>query len=233
MLFSALFLGLISSLHCIGMCGPIAMMLPLNRNNPARKAVQQLLYHLGRIVAYGTLGLVFGIMGKGFYLAGLQQYISIIAGIIMITIAIVPEKTVARYNFSKPLYKAISAVKANLGAQFRKRGNKALFMAGLLNGFLPCGLVYAALFGAVAMQSVPGGIMYMALYGAGTIPLMSAVVYTSGFINNNLRGIMAKAVPYAAAFIGILFVVRGLGLDLPHLSPGALSLHITGQPNCK
>lgn len=233
MLFSALILGLVSSLHCIGMCGPIAMMLPLDRNNPARKATQLLLYHLGRITAYGSLGLIFGIMGRGLYLAGLQQYLSIIAGIVMIIIAIVPEKTFARYNFSKPVYRVISNVKANLGAQFRKRGNRALFMAGLLNGFLPCGLVYAALFGAIAMQSVPGGVMYMALYGAGTIPLMSAVVYASGLINNNMRGVLAKAVPYAAAFIGLLFVVRGLGLYLPHLSPGALSLHITGQPNCK
>lgn len=233
MIFSALILGLISSLHCIGMCGPIAMMLPLERNNPARKAAQLLLYHFGRIVAYGSLGLVFGIMGRGLYVAGLQQHLSIIAGLVMIIIAIMPEKIFAKYNFSKLGYRVISNVKANLGAQFRKRGNRALFMAGLLNGFLPCGLVYAALFGAIAMQSVPGGVMYMALYGAGTIPLMSAVVYASGFINNNTRGIMAKAVPYAAAFIGILFVVRGLGLDLPHLSPGALSLHITGQPNCK
>lgn len=233
MIFSALILGLVSSLHCIGMCGPIAMMLPLDRNNPARKAAQLLLYHLGRIVAYGSLGLVFVIMGRGLYVAGLQQHLSIIAGLVMIIIAIMPEKIFAKYNFSKPVYRVISNVKANLGVQFRKRGNRALFMAGLLNGFLPCGLVYAALFGAIAMQSVPGGVMYMALYGAGTIPLMSAVVYASVFINNNMRGIMAKAVPYAAAFIGILFVVRGLGLDLPHFSPGALSLHITGQPNCK
>lgn len=233
MLFSALILGLVSSLHCIGMCGPIAMMLPLDRNNPVKRAAQLLLYHFGRMMAYCSLGLAFGIMGKGLYLAGMQQYLSVIAGVMTIMIAVVPEKRFARYNFSKPVYKVISNVKTSLGAQFRKRGNKALFLAGLLNGYLPCGLVYAALFGAIAMQSIPGGVGYMALYGAGTIPLMSAVAYASGFISSKIRGIMGKAVPYAAAAIGILFVVRGLGLGLPHFSPGVLSLYITGQPDCR
>jgi sulfite exporter TauE/SafE len=233
MLISAIILGLISSMHCIGMCGPIAMMLPLDRRNPARKAAQLLLYHSGRTTAYASLGLVFGLMGKGFYMAGLQQNLSIIAGVAMIIVAVVPEKHFARYNFSKPVYRAISKVKTSLGAQFRKQGNKALFITGVLNGYLPCGLVYAALFGAIAMQGIGGGIVYMMLYGLGTIPMMSAVVYASGFIGNNMRSLMAKAVPYAAALIGILFVVRGLGLDLPHLSPGAMSLHVTSQPNCR
>ena len=233
MLLSAIILGLVSSLHCIGMCGPIAMMLPVNRRNPAAMAVQILLYHSGRITAYGSLGLLFGLLGRGLYVAGMQQQLSIIAGLIMIGIAIVPGKIFARYNFSKPVYKIISKIKMSLGSQFKKRGNKALFITGLLNGYLPCGLVYAALFGAVAMQSVAGGSTYMMLYGLGTVPLMSAVVYITGFLKNGLRNSIAGLVPYAAALIGILFVIRGLGLDLPNLSPGAISLYITGQPDCK
>jgi sulfite exporter TauE/SafE len=134
MIFSAILLGLISSLHCIGMCGPIAMMLPVDHSNPAKKAAQILLYHSGRLTAYSFLGLLFGILGRGFYLAGLQQYISIIAGIIMIIIVMLPEKIVARYNFSKPVYKIIASIKSGLGNQFRKRSSKALFITGLLNG---------------------------------------------------------------------------------------------------
>ncbi|OYQ38145.1 hypothetical protein CHU92_06360 [Flavobacterium cyanobacteriorum] len=233
MLYSALLLGLVSSLHCIGMCGPIAMMLPVDRNSPAKRACQILLYHIGRMIAYGSLGLLFGTLGKGLYLAGLQQQLSLTAGLLIIVIALVPEKVIAGYNFSKPVYKAISSIKANLGNQFRARGNKALFIAGLLNGYLPCGLVYAALFGAVAMQSAALGATYMMLYGVGTIPLMSAVVYMTGFLKTSMRGRLAKAVPYAAAFIGILFVVRGLGLNVPFVSPGAMSLYITEQPHCR
>ena len=140
MLYSALLLGLISSLHCMGMCGPIAMMLPVDHNNPTKKAAQILLYHFGRLMAYGSLGILFGVLGKGFYLAGLQQQASIIAGSIMIAIVLLPERIFAKYNFSKPVYKVISKIKTGLGSQFKKRNYKALFITGLLNGFLPCGL---------------------------------------------------------------------------------------------
>ncbi|MNK08473.1 hypothetical protein D3C87_264110 [compost metagenome] len=233
MLYSAFILGLLSSLHCIGMCGPIAMMLPVDRNDPAKKTLQIFTYHIGRLTAYSTLGLVFGIMGKGLYLAGLQQEMSIIAGIIMICIVMIPERLFSKYNFSKPVYKIISKVKTGLGAQFRKRSYKALFITGLLNGFLPCGLVYAALFGAIAMQSEMLATLYMLLYGLGTVPLMSAVVYASALLKNPLRNSFSKIIPYAAVFIGMLFIVRGLGLDIPNLSPGNLSLFVQEVPNCK
>ncbi|MFP9099604.1 sulfite exporter TauE/SafE family protein [Flavobacterium sp. RHBU_24] len=232
MLYSALLLGLISSLHCMGMCGPIAMMLPVDRNNPAKKAGQILVYHLGRLLAYGSLGLLFGLLGKGLYLAGMQQQLSIIAGTIIITIVLLPEKLFARYNFSKPVYHIISTIKSGLGNQFAKRGNKALFITGLLNGFLPCGLVYAALFGAIAMQNAVLGTLYMLLYGAGTIPLMSAVVYASAFLKKPWRNTITKAVPYAAVIIGLLFIARGLGLGIPYLSPGSISLFVTAAPDC-
>lgn len=233
MLYSAFILGLLSSLHCIGMCGPIAMMLPIDRNDPAKKTLQIFTYHIGRLTAYGTLGLLFGIMGKGLHLAGFQQEMSIIAGIIMICIVMIPERLFSKYNFSKPVYKIISKVKTGLGVQFRKRSYKALFITGLLNGFLPCGLVYAALFGAITMQSEMLGTLYMLLYGLGTVPLMSAVVYASTLLKNPLRNSFSKIVPYAAVFIGMLFIVRGLGLDIPNLSPGNLSLFVQEAPICK
>ncbi len=233
MLLPALLLGLVSSLHCMGMCGPIAMMLPVDHKNPAKKASQILLYHLGRITAYATLGLVFGLLGKGFYLAGMQQQLSILAGVVMITIAIVPERVFARYNFSRPIYRVLSNIKAALGSQFRKRSYKALFVTGLLNGFLPCGLVYAALFGALAMPNIAYSISFMALYGLGTIPLMSAVVYTSSFLKASWRSKMVKVVPAAAACIGVLFILRGLGLGIPYVSPGTMSLFVMQMPNCR
>lgn len=232
MLYSAIILGMISSMHCIGMCGPIAMMLPLDRNNAGRKAAQLLLYHSGRLTAYASLGLVFGLLGKGLYLAGLQQQLSIIAGILMVVVAITPEKIFARYNFSKPVYNLISRLKAALGGQLRSKSNKAFYLTGLFNGFLPCALVYAALFGAIAMQNAPIGMAYMFLYGVGTIPLMSAVVYASGFISNPLRKSFSAMVPYAMAFMGMLFIVRGLGLGIPFISPDDMSLFVQKGADC-
>lgn len=232
MLYSALILGLLSSLHCIGMCGPIAMMLPLARNNPAKKAAQVLLYHVGRLTAYCALGLVFGMLGKGLYLAGMQQQLSILAGLLMILIVLIPEKVFARYNFSRPVYRLIGIVKSRLGQQFGKKSNKAIYLAGLFNGFLPCGLVYAALFGAIAMQNTALGVGYMFLYGAGTIPMMSAVVYASGMLSNPLRSNLYKVVPYVTVLVGMLFIMRGLGLGIPFISPAENSLFVQSNPDC-
>ena len=192
-----------------------------------------MIYHAGRLSSYGALGLLFGTLGKGFYLAGLQQQFSIITGITMITLILVPEKTLAKYNFSKSIYRVITIVKNRLGSQFRKRGTKALFIAGILNGFLPCGLVYAALFGALAMQSAGTGVLYMILFGAGTIPLMSAVVYSAVFFKNSARIKVARIVPYLVVAIGVLFILRGLGLGIPYISPGDLSLFVQQSPHCR
>lgn len=232
MLFSALFFGLISSLHCVGMCGPIAMMLPVDRSSEAKKVLQILLYHLGRMTAYGSLGLVFGLLGKSFYLAGMQQQLSIFVGIFMIFIVLVPEKIFMKYNFSKPVYRLISRVKSALGNQFKKKSNKALFTIGLLNGFLPCGLVYVALFGALAMQGISLGVAYMVLYGLGTIPLMSMAVYFGGFLSLGFQNKLQKIIPVVAVVIGTLFILRGLGLSIDFVSPGTMSLFVKSTPDC-
>lgn len=232
MLYTALLFGLISSFHCIGMCGPIAMMLPVDHHNPAKKVLQIMLYHLGRLTAYGMLGLFFGMLGKGLFLAGLQQQLSITVGILMIVFVLVPERTLAKYNFSKPVYKLISQVKSNLGAQFKRKSPDALFTVGLLNGFLPCGMVYAALFGAIAMQSELLGVAYMVLFGIGTIPMMSAVVLISNFITVPIRNRIQRLIPVFVIVIGSLFIMRGMGLDIPYLSPNTTSLIVQANPDC-
>lgn len=213
MLYSGFILGLISSLHCIGMCGPIAMMLPVDHQNEAKKVTQILTYHLGRLTAYATIGLIFGLLGRGFFLAGLQQNMSIFIGVAMIVVVLIPEKVFSRYNFSKHVFKIISKIKSNLGSQFKNRSYKSLFTIGLLNGFLPCGMVYVALFGAIAMQSASFGVLYMLLFGLGTMPLMTIVVYIHSLIKLPFRNKIQKAIPYVAVIIGVLFILRGLGLE--------------------
>lgn len=232
MLFTAFIFGLISSFHCIGMCGPIAMMLPVDRSNQAKKVTQIITYHLGRLFAYSTIGFIFGMLGKGFLLAGMQQKMSIFIGIAMILIILIPEKVVANYNFSKPIFKVISKIKTTLGSQFKNKSYKSLFTIGLLNGFLPCGMVYVALFGAIAMQSPTLGILYMVLFGLGTVPMMSSIVYLNSFLTISIRNKIQKAIPYVAVFIGIVFILRGLGLGIPYISPSNMSLFVQQQPNC-
>lgn len=232
MFYTAFIFGLISSLHCIGMCGPIALMLPVDRNNPVKKTTQIITYHLGRLFAYGTIGLIFGLIGKGFFLAGMQQKLSIFIGISIIVVILIPERIFARYNFSKPVFKVISKIKTNLGSQFKNRSYKSLFTIGLLNGFLPCGMVYVALFGAIAMQSAGFGVLYMVLFGLGTVPLMSSVVYLNSFLTIPVRNKIQKAIPYVGVLIGVLFILRGLGLGIPYVSPTNMSLFVQENPNC-
>lgn len=232
MLYSAFILGLISSLHCIGMCGPIAMMLPVDHQNEAKKVSQIITYHLGRLSAYAIIGLIFGLLGRGFFLAGIQQKMSVIIGLAMIIVVLIPEKTFSKYNFSKLVYKIISKVKSSLGNHFKKKTYKSLFTIGLLNGFLPCGMVYVALFGAIAMQSAGFGVLYMVLFGLGTVPLMTIVVYVHSLLKLPFRNKIQKAIPYVAVVIGVLFILRGLGLGIPYISPSNMNLFVQATPDC-
>ena len=177
MLVSALILGLLGSLHCVGMCGPIAFMLPVDRSNSFKKVSQISIYHIGRLLAYSLIGLVFGFVGKSLYIFGIQQQLSIIIGVLMIVIVLLPYKTIGKYNLSKPLYKIISKVKSSLGKALKKKTADTFLTIGFLNGFLPCGLVYMAVFGSVATGSLLEGSLYMVLFGLGTIPLMTTAIY--------------------------------------------------------
>ncbi len=232
MFYTAIIFGLLSSFHCIGMCGPIAMMLPVDRNNSSKRVLQIITYHLGRISAYATIGFVFGLVGKGFFMAGIQQQLSIGIGIAMIVVVLIPEKLFARYNFSKPIFKLVAGIKSTLGAQFKNKSFKSLFTIGLLNGFLPCGMVYVALFGAIAMQNAGLGVVYMILFGLGTIPLMSSIVLIQGYITLPMRNRIQRLIPYVAITMGCLFILRGLGLGIPYVSPSTMSLFIQSNATC-
>jgi sulfite exporter TauE/SafE len=222
MLVSALVLGLLGSLHCVGMCGPIAFMLPVDRSNSFKKVSQIGIYHFGRLLAYSIIGLVFGLVGKSLYIFGIQQQLSIIIGILMIVIVILPHKTIGKYNLSKPLYKVISKVKSGLGKALKKKTADTFLTIGFLNGFLPCGLVYMAVFGAIATGSLVEGSLYMVLFGLGTIPLMTTAIYLGKFLNSTLKQRIQKAIPVFIVIIGALFILRGLGLGIPYLSPAPI-----------
>ncbi len=219
MLLSAIILGLMGSLHCVGMCGPIAFVLPVDRTNNYKKFGQIFLYHFGRLLAYGIIGLVFGLLGKGLYVFGMQQRLSIFIGLLMIIIVLIPYKTFNKYNLSKPVYKMVSKVKNRLGQELKKKSPDTFMTIGFLNGFLPCGLVYMALFGAIAMGSAAEGSLYMMLFGLGTIPLMTTAIYFSGLLKGSLRQKVQKLIPVFVVLVGALFILRGLGLGIPYLSP--------------
>ncbi len=222
MLWSALIFGLLGSFHCVGMCGPIAFMLPVDRKNPVKRAFQLMSYHTGRILTYSVLGLVFGIVGKSFNLFGIQQQLSIIIGVLMIVVILIPTKIFNKYNFSRPLYKAVGKVKSSMGTALKKKDPGTFFTIGYLNGLLPCGLVYMAIFGALASGGAWEGGLYMAVFGLGTIPLMTTAIYLGNFLKGKAKQRIVKMIPVFVVIVGVLFIVRGLGLGIPYVSPSKM-----------
>lgn len=218
LIISAFALGLFSSFHCVGMCGAIAFSLPVKHLGQAKKIAGVVLYNLGRITTYSTIGLLFGLMGRQLYIAGLQQWFSIIAGIIIIL-------AVLQYIFKKPLmhlpgFNRIQLLIQNLIGRFlRARNISELFLLGMANGLLPCGLVYFAVMGAMATGSTLNAVLFMALFGLGTLPAMLLFGYFGMSINVAVRNRMKQAVPYFLTVMGMLLILRGLGLGIPYISP--------------
>ena len=217
-LFPAFILGVISSFHCIGMCGPIAFALPIQSFSINKKLIGLVLYNIGRIAAYSLLGLIFGLSGRAFFLGGWQQIFSIVLGsfiLIILIVNLVTNKTVGIHflnRFQQNLQKIMAAY---IGRQQLY----GIFMIGFANGFLPCGMVYLAIAGALGTGSVQGGILFMLLFGLGTIPLMLSVTWFGLVINISIRNIVRKITPYFIAFIGVMLILRGLNLNIPYVSP--------------
>ncbi|MEI6864871.1 sulfite exporter TauE/SafE family protein [Flavicella sp.] len=230
MFFSALLFGLLGSFHCIGMCGPIAMVLPVHAEKPLPRCSKIFLYHLGRIIAYGSIGLIFGLLGKGLFLSGFQQRLSIIIGLFMIVYIIVPSSFFKKIKITSPLYKFIGQIKSGLGKRLKNKSYVSLFIIGFFNGYLPCGMVYMALAGAIAMASPTQGFLYMLIYGLGTIPLMTLIIYFKAILSLKFRNKIQKAIPYFVFIIGFLFILRGLGIGIPYISPSDIQLQIQNEP---
>lgn len=232
MLLSAFLLGLAGSLHCVGMCGPIALVLPIDRSSKVTMAFQSFLYHVGRLLTYSFIGLLFGLLGKGLFIAGMQQQLSIVIGALMIAVFFIPFHKIVGLNGVMPLTKLIGKLKMHLGAYLGKKTNTSVFIIGILNGFLPCGLVYMAVMGSIAVASPYLGAFYMFLFGLGTIPLMTGVIYLGNFINIAVRTKIQKMIPVFVLVIGVLFILRGLGLGIPLISPPTDSLKVETTVKC-
>lgn len=232
MLASAILLGLMGSFHCVGMCGPIAFMLPVDHKRPGKKLLQVFLYHLGRLTSYGIIGLVFGFLGKGLYVFGLQQKLSIIIGVLMIAIILIPYKTFNRYNFSKPIYGILSKLKNQMGKELKKKSPDTFITIGFLNGFLPCGLVYMAVFGSIATANPWMGALFMVLFGMGTIPLMTTAVYFGSMLKGKTKRSVQRLIPVFVVLIGILFILRGMGLGIPYISPAPVTEMVSSAVEC-
>lgn len=217
-LLAAIALGFLGSFHCLGMCGPIALALPVHRFGPLKKQLAVLVYQLGRLITYATLGALFGGLGQVFFPAAFQQGLSIVLGA-MLLLALLLSRASWRIPAFPGYYKFIAAVKSQLSGLFHRDRFRFLFLTGLLNGLLPCGLVYMAMAGAVASGSVVRGAFFMLAFGLGTVPAMQAVAMLGQFLGQRQRTQLRRAVPVMVAVMGLLLILRGLNLGIPYLSP--------------
>jgi uncharacterized protein len=218
-LTSAIILGLVTGFHCIGMCGPIALALPLKKESKFSKISSALLYNIGRSVTYTFMGLIFGFFGQSFAMAGFQKWVSLIMGVLMILYVVFPAIFKNRFDIDKYAFKYVGKLRFRLGKLFGKRSYSSLFFIGLLNGLLPCGPVYAALAGAIATGSAISGSLFMFIFGIGTIPVMLSISLLGSKISLRSKKKFSKLIPITILLIGFLFVMRGLGLGIPFLSP--------------
>ena len=226
MLWSALLIGLFGSFHCIGMCGPIALALPTQQNR-FNLFFSRIFYNTGRAITYAILGLIFGLLGQSLSIAGFQQSISIVAGMLILLMVFLPSKHTQKIYILKPAYGFANLLKKRFGLLLNKKSLSSVFLIGLLNGILPCGLVYIAIAGAIATGNYLDGAAYMFLFGVGTIPIMLAVSLAGNFISLNIRKRINKAIPTFMVILAFLFILRGMNLGIPYISPAIQQTEIS------
>lgn len=230
MIFLTAFLtGLLGSFHCAGMCGPIALAVPTTGKSTTERLLSKVVYNSGRIATYALLGGLLGAFGLGLKLAGMQQSISIAAGILIIWVAIFSTKAIEKW-----IGNPFSLLKGKtLSKLFQSPSLPSVFSIGLLNGLLPCGFVYVGLIGSVATQNAAEGAFFMALFGLGTFPMMLGVGMVGQFLTAHARSSINRWVPAFAVLIGCVFIARGLNLGIPYLSPKITTDQTTVKECCK
>lgn len=214
-IWTAFLLGFAGSAHCAGMCGPLALALPAGGDGRSTFVTGRVLYNTGRILTYALMGALFGLLGQGFAIAGLQRWVSLVLGaLILLGLFVSP-----RFARALPVTRAVSGLKSALGKLLQRRALPSLFGIGLLNGLLPCGLVYVACAGATATGNVLSGMQYMVAFGLGTVPMMLAISLVGTKLQFALRFKLQRLIPVSLAIVGALLLLRGLALDIPYLSP--------------
>jgi uncharacterized protein len=211
----AFFIGLFGSIHCVGMCGPLALALPVNNTGTLWLVFDKLIYQLGRVISYTMLGLVIGLIGKQVWLLGIQQSVSIISGVLIIAAALT---RLFKWRFFSQK-KGGPATLINRSLVYALQHKWGHLFIGMLNGLLPCGFVYLALVGAVNTPSVLSSAKYMFWFGMGTLPLMFIATVSTGFFSLNIRRKLNSIVPYFMLCLGVWFIMRGLSLNIAYLSP--------------
>ncbi len=218
-LLAGLVIGFLGSFHCIGMCGPIALALPVPKTSNLSFIAGRILYNAGRALTYSVMGAVFGLLGGRIIFSGFQQGLSITLGVIILVSVFLPSKYKRKIISLSIIQKINQPLKREIGILFKQATFSSMFLIGLLNGFLPCGFVYIGLTGATATGNAVSGGAFMFLFGLGTFPAMFAASVLGKFISLNVRQKIRKLTPVFAVILAVIFILRGMNLGIPFVSP--------------
>jgi uncharacterized protein len=229
-ILSFILLGFLGSLHCLGMCGPIVLALPFAGT---RDTLKKMLYNSGRVITYAVMGLGAGFIGSRFFMAGIQQDMSVIFGASIVLYVVIPPSVKNKLSSSSPVSFLYKPVKLYIGKLLKSRNNISFLTMGLLNGLLPCGFVYMALAASVVTGSPLNGSLAMALFGLGTVPALFFFSIAARLFTLNIRNKINRFIPVFALILGIIFILRGLNLGIPYVSPKVTtSIENVTDTNC-
>jgi len=224
--------GILGSIHCIGMCGPIALALPAGFPSRTQLLISRLLYNAGRILTYAALGAVSGLLGKTIAMAGFQRSLSIAGGVVIVLMVLLPTKFAHKILPMQFFNKFTDKIRATWGILFQKRAMSALFAIGILNGFLPCGFLYVGLAAAATTGAVLSGSAYMVMFGLGTVPSILATSLFGGLLTMRVRRYFLRLLPVGSLILASLLILRGLSLGIPYVSPDMSKQTTTQHPCC-
>ncbi|MFD1141437.1 sulfite exporter TauE/SafE family protein [Larkinella insperata] len=229
-IIAALTTGLVGSLHCVGMCGPLAMALPVGRLPRSQRVLAVGLYHLSRVTAYAGLGTLAGTLGQGLLLAGFQRSVSVAAGLFLVLWTVFRRGKFAGLTTGR----TAQWITRPMSRFLQSPTLQAFAGLGLLNGLLPCGFVYVALTGAVTTGSAVNGAAYMGLFGLGTVPALMLVRFIPNLFPTSFRHRFTAFMPVLTVALGLLLLARGVypstrtdraGQEVPICHGGRTEVH--------
>jgi len=207
-MIAALVIGLVGSLHCVGMCGPIMLTFAGPRPSITTFGV----YHIGRILSYLLIGALLGLIGESLHFFQVQQVLTIALGVLLLVIYTIPafRTSVERWYFQSAMYRVVQRVLASNISKKRR-----WFISGMANGFLPCGLTYVAAAGAIALGDFFSGALFMALFGLSTVPALAVVAVGGSWISTHLKAYIPRSVSFIAILSGLIILLRGMLMTFP------------------
>ena len=220
---TAFILGAIGSTHCVAMCGPLVIGIPPVNDGVGSKFISSFLYHLGRITTYAILGLLLGLLGQSFAIAGLQNILSISLGLLILLFLFIPNLQKLAGN-NPSFFNFYHSVRKKITYLFNKKSFPAIFGIGFLNGLLPCGLVYMSLASAIALSHPIKSSLFMAFFGLGTLPLLWTVTFFGHYLTWEIRKKIKFIYPVVLFTMACLLILRGFSVTIHSTSPAIFAV---------